>query len=177
MLTRTQKETQVEELRQKFGRATSLFVADYRGLNVKQQNALRDRLREQADGEAEYRVTKNTLLRRAVEGTPVSEIAEHFQGPTAVTLSYGDPARIAKALVGYAKEHEAFEVRAAWVEGRTLGREEIATLATLPTLEELRARLLGLITAPATKLVRVLNAPAEQLARVMEARRANLAGE
>lgn len=174
MLTRTQKEQQVEELREKFARAKSLFVADYRGLNVAQVNALRGRIHEQGQGDYEYRVSKNTLLRRASEGSDVAQIVEQFNGPTAIALSYSDPVGLAKVLVDYAKRNKAFEIRGGLLEGRPVDERQIATLATLPGLEELRARLAGLVNAPARKLATLMITPGQQLARVMDARRARL---
>jgi large subunit ribosomal protein L10 len=172
MLTRNEKEEQVETLRDKFGRATGVFVADYRGLSVGQANDLRARLRgDAAGGEVEYRVTKNSVLRRAASDSPLDVLTETFNGPTAVAISYGDPAALAKVLVGYAKDNEVFEVKGAYLDGRALDGGEIATLATLPTLDELRGTLIGLLNAPATKLVRLLKEPAGQLARLLEARR------
>jgi large subunit ribosomal protein L10 len=165
MLTRTQKEESVAELRSKLGRATSVFVADYRGLSVRQLDTLRQKLR--AAGQNEYQVAKNTLLRRAT--------AHCFEGPTAVALSYGDPVALAKALVDYAKEHEKFKLKGGFMDGQPLGPAEIATVATLPSLEELRGKLVGLLQAPAQKLAVLLAAPASQLARVVEARRGKLA--
>lgn len=174
MLSRSQKEEVVAHLRDKMERATSVIVADYRGLTVDQVNGLRGRLR-QAGEDYEYQVAKNTLLRRASEGGRVAELRPHFEGPTAVAFSYGDPAALAKVLVDFAKEHEAFELRAGFLDGKPIDTEEIATLATLPSLEELRGRLVGLIQAPAQKIAAVLAAPAGQLARLVEARRGKLA--
>lgn len=174
MLTRTQKEQQVSELREKFARAKSVVVADYRGLNVAQVNDLRGRLHEQGQGDFEYRVSKNTLLRQASEGSDVAKIVDQFDGPTAVALSYDDPVGLAKVLVDYAKKHQAFEIRGGLLEGRPVDEREIATLATLPSLEELRARLAGLVKAPARKVATLLATPGQQLARVVDARRASL---
>ena len=174
MLTRAQKEEQVTELKEKFGRARSLFVADYRGLSVQAVTQLRARLREKGAGDFEYSVTKNTLLRRAAEGSDVAQIQQHFQGPTAIAISYGDPVGLAKVLVDYAKDHEVFEIRGGLVDGRPFDQREIATLATLPSLEQLRARIVGLIQAPAGQLARLIAAPAGQLARLVEARRGKL---
>lgn len=175
MLTRTQKEEQVAELRDKLGRATSVIVADYRGVRVQEINALRSRLRSQEDGDGfEYRVTKNTLLRRAAEGSDAAALADCFEGPTALALSFGDPIALAKILVDFSKQHEVFEIKGGLLDGRAVGRGEIATLATLPSLEELRAKLAGLIQAPAQKLAMLMAAPGGQLARLVEARRAKL---
>jgi large subunit ribosomal protein L10 len=158
----------VNELKEKLGRATSVIVADYRGLDVFAVNALRAKLR--ATGSCEYRVVKNSILRRACEGTGVASIASHAKGPTALALAFGDPVALAKTLVDFAKQHEVFQLRAGVLEGKALDKSEIATLATLPSLSELRARLVGVLQAPAQKLVMVLSAPAAQLARLAEAR-------
>lgn len=174
MLNRTQKEAQISELRDKFSRATSVLVADYRGVDVQSVNELRQRLRREGGSQFEYRVTKNTLLRRAVEGLEAEALNPCFEGPTAVAFAYGDPVGLAKLLVGYAKQYEVFELKGGWLEGRVIDRAQIATLATLPSLEELRGRLVGLLQAPATQLAQVLAAPGSQLARLVEARRAQL---
>ena len=172
MLTREEKEEQIATLRDKFGRATSIFVADYRGLTVDAVNTLRTRLRgEEAGGEVEYQVAKNSVLRRAAADSPLDVLADLFNGPTAIAISYGDPAALAKVLVDYASKNEVFEIKGAFLDGRSLDHGQIATLATLPSLDELRGKLVGLLQAPATKLVRLLNEPGSQLARLLEARR------
>lgn len=172
MLTRTQKEEQVASLRDKFARATTVFVADYRGLTVSDANELRKKLRgDAAGGEVEYQVVKNSVLRRAASESPVDVLNDHFSGPTAIAISYGDPAALAKVLVDYAKQHEVFELKGAYLDGRALDDSEIRTLATLPSLDELRARLVGLLQAPAGKLARLMTEPGAQLARLVEARR------
>jgi large subunit ribosomal protein L10 len=173
MLTRAQKEESVAELKEKLGRATSVFVADYRGLSVRQVDALRSKLREA--GQYEYAVAKNTLLRRASADSGAAALADCFAGPTAIAFSFGDPARLAKVLVDYAKENEKFALKGGFMDGRPLAPAEIATLATLPSLDELRGKLVGLLQAPAQKLAALLVAPAGQLARVVEARRGKLA--
>jgi large subunit ribosomal protein L10 len=172
VLTLAEKKEAVAELRDKFARAKGIFVADYSGLDVEAVNQLRRGLREEGDGGYEYRVNKNTLMRRAAEGSDVESIVEHFVGPTALAISYDDPAGLAKALVNYAKEHEAFELRGGLLEGRAIDTNEVKTLATLPSLDQIRAKLAGLLQAPAQKIAMVLCAPAGQLARVVEARRA-----
>ncbi len=174
MLTRAQKEAQVSELRERFGRAASVFLADYRGLDVQSVDQLRRKLRVEGDGSFEYRVVKNRLLKRAAEGLEAASLCEHLDGPRALAFSFGDPVALAKLLVDYAKEHEVFELKAGVVSGRSVGPSEIATLAMLPTLEQLRGQLVGLLQAPAGKIARVLAAPASQLARLLDARREQL---
>jgi len=168
VLTYAQKQEEVAELHEKLGRASSVIVADYRGLDVFKVNALRSKLR--AAGGCEYRVVKNAILRRASEGTGVAAIAPHFKGPTALAIAFGDPVVLAKTLTDFAKQHEVFQLKAGWLDGKALDQREIATLATLPSLNELRGQLVGLLLAPAQKIARVLQAPAAQLARLAEAR-------
>jgi large subunit ribosomal protein L10 len=174
VLTRAQKEDQVAELKDKLGRATSVFVADYRGVSVQGINQLRSKLRSEGEGAFEYQVTKNSLLRLAVADTDAVALSDQFTGPTAVAFSYGDPIALAKLLVDYTKEHEVFELKGGYLDGRAIDAGEVATLATLPSLDGIRSILVGLVQAPATKLVRLLAEPGAQLARLVEARRGAL---
>lgn len=169
MQTREQKKQSVVELTEKFGRATCVFVADFKGLSVGDVEELRGKLRESED--CEYQVVRNTLLRRAAEGQNAQLLAEHFCGPTAIAISYGDPAGLAKVLVGYAEEHEEFEIKGAELDGKALDHQEVAHLATLPSLDSLRGKLVGLLLAPAGKIARLLNEPGGQLARLVAARK------
>jgi large subunit ribosomal protein L10 len=170
LLSRAQKETQVAELKDKFSRATCLYLVDYRGLDVESVNKLRRRVRKEGDGNHEYRVLKNSVLRRAAEGSDYAQIAEQFVGPTAVALSFGDPVGLAKILDSFAEEHQAFALKGAVVDGARLGRAEIAKLATLPSLEQLRGKIVGLLLAPATKIARLVSEPGAGIARVVAAR-------
>lgn len=174
MLTRDQKKEAVAELSDKFSRATSVFVADYRGLAVEEVRELRSRLRAETDCESEYQVAKNSLLKLASEGSEAEVLKEHFVGPTAIAISYGDPVSTAKVLVKYAKEHEVFEIKGGVLDGKALDQSEVAKLATLPTLNELRGKLAGLLQAPAGKLARLLKEPGGQLARLVAARKDSL---
>lgn len=177
MLTRQQKEDQVAELKDKFERATSVFVADYRGLGVKQLEALRGGLRSAKASESEFRVSKNSVLRRATAGSAAEGLQEHFTGTTSIAMSFGDPVALAKALVDYAKENEAFELRGGLMDGEVLDVPAIEKLATLPSLDELRGMMVGLLQAPAVKLARLLNEPGAQMARVVAAQGATEGGE
>ena len=170
MLTRQQKEDQVAELRDKFERATSVFVADYRGLGVQSMEALRGGLRNAEASESEFRVAKNSVLRLASEGGPAEGLKEHFTGTTSIAMSFGDPVALAKTLVDYAKENESFEIRSAVLDGAVLDVAEISKLATLPSLDELRGKIVGLLQAPGGKLARLLNEPGGQIARVVAAK-------
>ena len=112
MLTRTQKEEQVAELKEKFGRATSVYVVGFRGLDVESANALRRRVRTEGDGDFEYRVAKNSVLKLASVDSDCSAISSHFVGPTSVAISYGDPVGLAKILSEFAKDNQVFELKA-----------------------------------------------------------------
>ena len=176
MLSRAQKEEQVAELKDLFGRATCIYVADYRGLGVEPINALRRKIRREGGGQYEYRVSKNRLLKRAAEGSDVAGISQHFTGPTAIAVSFGDPAGLARILDDFAKDNEAFVLKAGLLDGAPLSRGEIATLATLPSLDELRGKLVGLLQAPAARLARLLLEPGAKLARVVQAKSAQAEG-
>ena len=170
MLTRAQKTEAVADLKAKFSRANSVIIAEYRGLDVATLDKLRAKLRADGPGNYEYHVVKNSLLRIASEGSDVSVLKPHFQGPTAVAISYGDPVKLAKTLVDYAKEHDKFALRGGMLAGKAIDTKEIATLATLPSLDALRAQLIGLLQAPARKILGVLQAPGGQIARLASAR-------
>ena len=174
MLTRAQKEEQVSVLKEKFSRATGVFVADFRGLTVDETNKLRSDLRGDEPDNSEYSVAKNSVLRLAVEGSELEVIADRFKGPTAIAISYADPVRVAKVLVECGKELDNFEVKGGYLDGQALDVKEVGKLATLPSLLELRGKIVGLIQAPATKLVRLLKEPGGQVARLVDARAKSL---
>ncbi len=174
MLSRAEKKDQVAELRQQFGRASSVFLADYRGLTVLEAEELRGILREDPEGDNEYHVIKNSVLKHALMDSDLEHLSELLKGPTACAMSFGEPVALAKALVEFQKKHDVFELKGGYLDGKALDTGEIARLATLPNLQELRGILVGLLVAPATKLVRLLNEPGAQLARLVEARRASL---
>ena len=143
---------------------------DYRGIDVQSVNRLRTRIHAEGGGDFEYRVTKNAVLRFASADSDVAALAEHAEGPTAVALSYGDPVGLAKILSDFAGDHEVFEIKGGILEGEPVSAGEIAKLATLPSLDALRGTIVGLIQAPATKLVRLFSEPGGQIARVMAAK-------
>ncbi|MEM7413761.1 MAG: 50S ribosomal protein L10 [Myxococcota bacterium] len=170
MLSRADKESQVAELKEKLDRATSMYVVDYRGLGVEDANQLRRRVRKEGGGDFEYKVTKNAVLRRATEGSDFAGMHEHFAGPTAVAISFGDPAGLAKILDEFSNDHEVFELKGGVVSGETLTPKDIAVLATLPSLDELRGKIVGLLQAPASKLARLVSEPGAGLARIVSAK-------
>ena len=170
MLNRAQKQEQVAEYKDKFSRATCVYLADYRGIDVESVNRLRRRIRVEGGGDYEYRVVKNRVIRRAAAETDVAGLEAHFAGPTGVAISFGDPVGLAKIMADFADEIEDFELKGGLLEGRAIEPDEIRKLATLPSLDALRGMIVGLLQAPATKLARLVSEPGAQLARVLAAR-------
>ena len=164
-MDKAEKAEVVEELKSVFANAGSLVVAHYTGMTVAQMNDLRGRMR--AAG-ASFRVSKNRLAVRALQGTPVEGIAHLFKGPTGIAYSK-DPVAASKVAVAYAKDNEKLVILGGSVGSTSLDAEGVKALATLPSLDELRGKLVGLILAPATKIAGVIQAPAGQLARVIAA--------
>ena len=164
-MDRNQKEHSVTELNSLFSESGAVIVAQYSGLSVAQMNDLRTRMREAG---ASFKVAKNRLAKRALEGTPVAGISDLFSGPTGIGYSE-DPVAAPKVLVTFAKENESLVILGGAAVGSILDLDGVKTLASLPSLDELRGKIVGLLQAPATKIAGVLQAPAGQLARVLSA--------
>lgn len=164
-MDRAQKAETVEALKGVFAKAGVVVVGHYSGLTVAEMTVLRNRLR-QAGGA--LKVVKNRLVQRAIDGTAKSAAAGLFTGPTAIAYSV-DPISAAKVAVAYAKEKEQFVVLGGLFGDQLLDKQGVTALATLPSLDELRGKIVGLVQAPATKIAGVLAAPGGQLARVINA--------
>jgi len=164
-MDRTQKAEVVDVLNGMFGDAGSVVVAHYSGMTVAQMGELRSRMR--AAG-ASFKVAKNRLVVRALQGTAAEGIAHLFKGPTGIAISK-DPVAASKVAVAYAKENGKLVILGGVVGGMALDANGVKALAELPSLDELRGRIVGLLQAPATKLAGLLAAPAGQLARVIGA--------
>lgn len=164
-MDRAQKQEMVTLLNGIFTDAGSVVVAHYSGLNVAQMNDLR---RQMGDVDAKVKVIKNRLAKLALEGTPCSGISDLFSGPTAIAYSE-DPVAAAKAAVSFAKENDKLVILGGAMGETVLDKDGVEALAKTPSLDELRARLVGMINTPATRIAGVLQAPAGQLARVLSA--------
>jgi len=165
-LNKQSKEDLVAEFAEKLKVAKAAFLADYRGLDVDQANDLRNKLREVG---VEYRVVKNTLLRLAAKDTGSACFDEFLNGPTAIALVNDEPVGPAKALVEFAKKNDAFELKAGMLDGKLLSIAEIQALAELPSRDELLAKMLGSMSAPATNFVGVLAAVPRTFVQVLAA--------
>ena len=164
-MNRTEKQDMVAAMHKVFEGTNLVVVAQYSGLTVAQMNDLRGRMRDAGAG---LKVTKNRLTRLALEGTKFKPLADLFTGPTVVAYST-DPVGAAKAAVAFAKDNEKLIILGGALDNLTLDETGVRSLASLPSLDELRARLVGMISTPATRIAGVLKAPAGQLARVLSA--------
>jgi len=167
-VNRLEKQSFVNEMARKFQDSELLVLADYTGMNVETMNAFRRKL--DADESVEFKVVKNTLCARAVQGTEKEPLAEHFVGPTAILFGYGDPVAPAKLLQEFLKEHsKALKVKAGFYAGKTISDTDIVALSKLPSREELLAQLLGTLQAPMAQFVSVLAAVPQKFIGTLEA--------
>ena len=160
------KKAIVAEVSEAAQSALSAVIADYRGLSVGQMTELRKQAR---DGGVYLKVVRNTLARRAVEGTEFECLQEALVGPTVLAFSQEDPGAAARLMKDFAKENDALEVKALSVSGQLLGAEQLDVLAKMPTLDQARAMLMSVMIAPVTKLARTLNEFPGSITRVMAA--------
>ena len=161
------KKALVAEVASVAASAQSAVAAEYRGLTVDEMTQLRVAAR---NADVYLKVVKNTLARRAVEGTDFECMQGSLKGPLVLAFSSDDPGSAARVIKGFAKDHDKLVTVALAIGGRLLAAGDLDRVASLPTLDEARASLLGLLTAPASQLVRTLAEPAAMLARTLNAR-------
>ncbi|MBS0272670.1 MAG: 50S ribosomal protein L10 [Proteobacteria bacterium] len=164
-MDRSEKEQLVSSLRQGLEESSLVIVAHQTGLTVAEVSDLRRQMREAG---AQFKVAKNTLARLAVAGTKSEGINALLSGPTALAYSK-DPVAAAKVTIKFANSNERFKVIGGSLDGAVLSHKDIETLSKLPSLDELRAKIIGIISTPATRVAGVLQAPAGQVARVFSA--------
>lgn len=164
-MDRADKPVLVAELNRTFNETSVVVITRNLGLTVAQSTALRTKMR---DAGATYRVSKNSLARIAVKDTSYAQLSDLLVGPTALSTS-ADPVAPAKVIVEFAKTNDKLEIVGGAMGDTLLDVDGVKALATLPSLDELRGKIVGLIQAPATKLAQLANAPAAQLARVFGA--------
>jgi large subunit ribosomal protein L10 len=164
-MDRSQKADTVAGLASTLAETSVVVVTRNHGLTVAQVNDLRGRMRKAG---ASFKVTKNRLARIAIEGTPYQPLSSMLTGPTGFATS-ADPVAAAKAAVDFAKTTDKFEIVGGAIGSQLLDVNGVKALAELPSLDELRARLIGLLNAPATKIAQLSTAPAAKLARVFQA--------
>jgi large subunit ribosomal protein L10 len=167
-MNRTEKQVLIDDLHEEFGKSPHAILVDFRGLTVPAVTEFRRKVRQTG---SRYRVVKNTLALRALKNTPLEGLSAKFDGTTGVAYTGTDPVALAKVLIDFQKDNPALVVKGGVVSGsQMLDADGVKALSAMPSLPELRSRLLGLMKAPAAKLVRLLNAPGGKFVRVLAAR-------
>ncbi|MGE3869064.1 MAG: 50S ribosomal protein L10 [Pseudorhodoplanes sp.] len=164
-MDRAEKQESIAALKEAFQASKVVVVAHYSGLTVAQMQTLRRQMKQAG---ASVKVAKNRLAKIALEGSDVASIASLLKGPTVIAFS-GDPVAAPKVAIDFAKANEQFVVLGGAMGKTALNVDGVKQLASLPSLDELRAKIVGLIQAPATKIAQVVNAPAAKVARVVQA--------
>ena len=170
-MERAVKEENISALKLDLAKAQSLVLADFRGINVKNDTALRREFRLNG---CKYQVVKNTLLGRAVEGTAMAGLEKLFVGPTAIAYSFEDPAAPARIATKVAKGEEKFVIKGGYVDGKALDAKGVVALSTLPTKDELRSSFLALLVAAPQNFLALLTAAPQQVLGVLAAREQQL---
>lgn len=166
MKTRAQKQSDLEALTEQLQKATAAMIVGFQKMSVPKDQELRDRLREAG---IKYEVVKNTIARRAAEGTVFEQATDHFKGVTAIALSEDDPVSLSKAISKFAKANpEIFTFKAGVVEGRVVQLSEVEAIASLPSKEELISKIMFLINCQAQRIVTVISAVPRNLAIVIK---------
>ena len=170
MMTRATKEQEVQKLSDKMTKAKAAFLVDFKGMKVEQVTSLRKKLHP---SESEMKVVRNTLAKRALKGFPDMEkaIATSFKGTNAIVFAYGDVSATAKTLSQFAKDVEFLQLKTGVMDGQALDSAKITFLSTLPGKDVLRAQLLGVLQAPATKLARTIKEVPASFVRVLAAKK------
>ncbi len=168
-MKRSEKKHFVEELRDDFSKSSSVIVAHYSGLSVSDSESIRKEMRNNG---AKFKVTKNRLTKLAIAETQFKDISDLFVGPTAIAYSE-DPVAPAKVAVSFEKKFENFKIIGGGYNGEKIDKNKIDFLAKLPSLDELRGKLIGLISAPAQKIASVAIEPGAQIARLLSSKSSN----
>ena len=168
-MKRSEKEDFISKLKDEISNSSSIIVAEYSGLTVDESEDLRKEMR--ANG-AKFKVTKNRLTKLAISETQFKDISELFKGPTAIAYS-DDAVAPAKVAVSFEKKFEKFKIIGGGYNGEKIDKEKIDFLAKLPSLDELRGKIIGLISAPAQKIASITIEPGAQIARLISSNSSN----
>lgn len=164
-MNRTEKQTFVEDLNKTFKASTSVLLINFEGVDVLAQSELR---REISKVDSSYKVIKNRLALRAVEDTSLEVLREHFQGPTAIAYTGGDPVALAKVLNDFIRDHPSVAFKAGVVDGKTFSASDVERLAKMPSRPELMSKLVYILNAPLVRLATALQSPLRGLASVLK---------
>jgi len=160
MMNKNKKKNYIEEMKNFFSKSSSIFVTHYQGLTVKQIDELRSEMRKHG---ILFKITKNRITKLALEGSKFKKLENLFSGPTAIALSE-DAITSAKILTKFAKNNSNLRIIGGIMEDEQLSTADVEKIATLPTLDEARAKIVGILTAPAQKIMSILLAPGSKIA-------------
>ena len=166
MMNKESKKAYIEEMKKNFSSHEAVMIAQYQGLNVTELDMLRKELREKG---ILFKITKNRITKIAIKDSPLKEMEKFYTGPTATAMS-SDPITTAKILTKFAKSHDKLKIVAGFMDGKVLDQKEVAIIATLPSLEEARANIVGILATPAQKLISILLAPGSKIANLARAK-------
>ena len=166
MMTKEQKKNYVEEMKKVFSSNEAVMVAHYQGLSVKELDKIRAEMRKSG---IFFKITKNKITKLALKETKYKDLDKFFNGPTAAAIS-SDPIMSAKILAKYAKTSSSLKIVAGFMDGKVLEADDVAKIATLPTLDEARAKIVGILSAPAQKFLSLLLAPGSKIAILAHAK-------
>ena len=166
MMNKDDKKNYVNEMKKNFTSNNAVMIAQYQGLNVNELDSLRKELREK---NILFKVTKNRITKIAIKETSKKDLEKYFKGPTAAAIS-SDPISSAKILMKFSKTNKNLKIVAGFMDGKVLDEKEVSIIATLPSLEEARAKIVGILTTPAQKLVSILLAPSSKIANLARAK-------
>ncbi len=169
-MKRSEKKEFVQKLKDEIDISSSVIVAHYSGLTVEESEQLRSEMRNNG---AKFKVTKNRLTKLALEQTQFKNIVDLFTGPTAIAYS-DDPVAPAKVAVSFEKKYDKFKIIGGAYDGEKIDLKKINFLATLPSMDELRGKIVGLVSAPAQKIASLMKEPAGQIARLVSAQSKSL---
>ena len=160
MMNKAKKKNYIEEMKGFFAKNSSVFITHYQGLTVKQIDELRSEMRKHG---IQFKITKNRITKLALEGSKFKKLVNLFTGPTAIALSE-NAIMSAKILTKFAKKNSNLKIIGGIMEDEPLSIEEVAKIATLPTLDEARAKIIGILSTPAQKIISILLAPGSKIA-------------
>ena len=160
MMSKEKKQSYIEEMQLEFDKSKSVIVTHYQGLSVKQLDDLRSKMREHG---IIFKITKNRITKLALEKTRCKELVDLFKGPTAVAMSE-DAITTAKILTNFSKDHSSLKILGGIMENEILDKAGVQNVATLPTLDEARAKIIGILRSPAEKIASILLAPGSKIA-------------